>query len=186
MQPNEVITVILNPGDVLSVSTDSTATCVVTKLPNNPGDAYPNVQHSIAASGLKRIGPFAGTSRWSIATANGIVTYSFGKLDIAQNITSITKVVTTNGVTPVNVFDSAGAPCGLKVTSINTIALDVTVSNIIFKDAAGTIATIPKRIDSVTLAASLLTNINISAGGYMTVESSSTGNVIAIITFDVV
>src|SRR5574340_269000 len=187
MNHAESLTLTLNPGDVLSVTTDSNATSVVTRMPDVPGGAFPNVKHSLAASTTKRIGPFAGTTWWQIDATNGVVTYSIGKLDMGANITSVVKVIDTNGTTPVNIFDSAGASCGLKVTSIDTIAKDVTAGNIITKNGSQTVATVAKSTTSgAHVGATSLANATFTAGGQGTVESSSAGNATVIISFDVV
>lgn len=94
--------------------------------------------------------------------------------------------VATNGTTPVNVFGSDGAPVALTVTSVVSIAKDTTAGNIILKQAANTVASVAKGVTTGALVGEdTLANTVYAAGDVCTVESSSSGNSIVLITFEV-
>lgn len=91
---------------------------------------------------------------------------------------------TTNGVTAVNVFTSAGAPYAMTVTAVFLIAQDATASNITLKQAANTVVTIAKGVTAGALVGGVsLTNTVYAKGDACTVVSSGTGNATVIIIY---
>jgi len=186
MKHGEIITVTLVPGETLAITTDVSATASVIRLPDTPGGASPGIIYAVPASTTKRIGPFGIQTRYSITASNGTVTYSTGRIESGQNSTgSIIKIATTNGTTPVLVFDAAGAPAAYTIKSIEVIALDPTAGNIIAKNAGSTVTTIAKGTTAgVPTGMSSLSNTAIAAGASLTVESSSAGNATIIIILD--
>lgn len=94
--------------------------------------------------------------------------------------------VATNGTTPVNVFGAGGAPVALTVTSVVSIAKDTTAGNIILKQGANTVASIAKGTTTGALVGEdTLANTVYAPSDVCTVESSSAGNSIVLITFEV-
>lgn len=94
--------------------------------------------------------------------------------------------VATNGTTPVNVFGAGGAPVALTIKSIKSVAQDTTAGNILTKNGSNTVATIAKGTTSGGVVGGVsLANASVSAGAVCTVESSSAGNSIVEIVFEV-
>lgn len=94
--------------------------------------------------------------------------------------------VSTNGTTAVNVFGTAGAPTALVVTSVISIAQDTTAGNITLKQAANTVVTVAKGTTSGGVVGGVtLAYTTYAKGDVCTVVSSSVGNSIVVITYNV-
>jgi len=183
MLSGEVITILLHAGETLLITTDASAVATVLRLPDTPGGAVPYQTWPVAANTTGKVGPFVNPKRLQISITNGFATYAAAKLETGQG--ALMKVVTTTGVTPVNVFDANGSPAAYTIKSIISVALDTTAGNIVTKNAGNTVATIAKGIVAgVPVGASSLANTVVAAGASFTVESSSTGNSTVIIGMD--
>ena len=93
-------------------------------------------------------------------------------------INHFTRVVNTNGTTPVNVFGTlGGAPSKFTVTAVISLALDTTAGNIVLSQKTNTVATIAKGVTAgVLVGATSLANTVYAAGDACTVVSSTAGN----------
>jgi hypothetical protein len=95
-------------------------------------------------------------------------------------------IAQTNGTTPVNVFGAGGAPSALTVVDAIVFAKDTTGGNIIMKQAANTVFTAAKGTTTgLATTAGTVSNGTYAAADVCTVESSSAGNAIVLITFTV-
>ena len=95
--------------------------------------------------------------------------------------------VSTNGTTAVNVFGSKGAPFAGKITNFETTALDTTAGNITLKINSNTVATIAKGVTAGGIGGitAALTTINFNPGDAVTIVSSSAGNALCWIAYQV-
>jgi hypothetical protein len=183
MLNGDVLTILLQPGETLLITTDASAAATVLRLPDTPGGSVPYQTWTVAANTTGKIGPFVNPKRLQITIANGSATYAAVKLETGQG--ALMKVVNTNGTTPVNVFDANGAPAAFTIKSVISVALDTTAGNIVTKNAGNTVATIAKGIVAgVPVGASSLANTAVAASASFTVESSSAGNSTVIIGMD--
>lgn len=142
----------------------------MSKILNRPLDIYVNAndKHSLAVNGITVI-----DTKGSVKNVGGN-----GYFTVA---------VKTNGTSAVNVFSAAGAPVALTVTSVVSIAQDTTAGNITLSQASNTVATIAKGTTSGALVGGAsLAHTSYAAGDACQVLSSSAGNSIVVITFQVV
>ncbi len=113
------------------------------------------------------------------ALANGSVTGP--KTELLKFYSSV--AVLTNGTTPVEIFGTT-APSNLTLTFAETFMTDVTAGDIILKNNGATVTTITK---TPTLGASrgaiTMSNTSVTALDSVTVESTTVGNVFAIVNF---
>lgn len=102
-------------------------------------------------------------------------------------VTDHVKIVSTNGTTAVNVFGSKGAPYNITITGFVVGAKDTTAGNIALKQGSTTIASVAKgtTTGALTVEEAALASASITAGTVVTVESSSAGNALCIITYTV-
>jgi hypothetical protein len=93
-------------------------------------------------------------------------------------------VATTNGTTPVNVFDANGAPDNLNITAILTIATVTLAGNLVVKNGTDTMATIAKSttIGAMTAAAPSAV-ANVAKGAVFTVEMGAGSEDVNVIIF---
>lgn len=119
-----------------------------------------------------------GTAQIAAAAVNG------AKLSTGKGYFSV--AVETNGETAVNVFGAGGAPVALTVTSVLSVAQDGTAGNITLSQASNTVCTIAKGTNAgVPVGGVSLAHTTYAAGDACAVLSSSVGNSIVIITFQV-
>ncbi len=95
--------------------------------------------------------------------------------------------VSTNGTTAVNVFGPNGAPFKGKITNFETTALDTTAGNITLKINGNTVATIAKGTTAggINGIGAALTTVNFNPGDSVTIVSSSAGNALCWIAYQV-
>lgn len=148
----------------------------------------------VVLGSIDSIGSGIPTTASTFAVGCQIVDKSTGKTYInrgtvaapawQQNYQYFMTCTTTNGTTPVNIFDANGAPCALTITGVFVIARDTTASNITPKQGSNTVCTIAKGTSTgVAVGGASLSNTAYAKGDVATVVSSGAGNADVFITW---
>lgn len=122
----------------------------------------------------------------SAETHNGIDAPKISYGNLINTVPYHVVAVSTNGTTAVNVFGVSGLQYSFTITSVVVLSLDTTAANITISNNGSTVASVAKgTVAGVLTGAPSLSYVNYKSGEPFTVVSSSTGNAIVFVYFNI-